>query len=99
MAVTMKTTVLWDMMPCGSCKNRRVGGVYCLYHQDGQNERARSNVNIHLQWESIASYCWHCFYLADFFTLMMEAIYSSETSVLKRATRRHIPEYCIPHVM
>jgi hypothetical protein len=29
------------------------------------------------------------------FTLMMEAICSSETWVLIRATRRHIPEYVI----
>jgi hypothetical protein len=30
--------------------------------------------------------------LADFFTLKMEAIISSETSVHTRSTRRHIPE-------
>jgi hypothetical protein len=29
------------------------------------------------------------------FTLMMEAILSSETSVLTRSTRSDIPEYCI----
>jgi hypothetical protein len=26
MAVTMKNAVLWDVTPCGSCKNRRFGG-------------------------------------------------------------------------
>jgi hypothetical protein len=26
-AVTMKNGVLWDIMPCGSCKNRRFGGT------------------------------------------------------------------------
>jgi hypothetical protein len=30
--------------------------------------------------------------LADFYTLKMEAIFSSETSVHTRSTRRHIPE-------
>jgi hypothetical protein len=30
-------------------------------------------------------------------TLTMEAIHSSETMVLTRATRRNIPEYGIPH--
>jgi hypothetical protein len=32
------------------------------------------------------------------FTLTMEAIRSSETSVLARATRRHIPEHGILHI-
>jgi hypothetical protein len=26
-AVTMKSGVFWDVMPCGSCKNRRFGGT------------------------------------------------------------------------
>jgi hypothetical protein len=26
-AVTMKNTVFWDFTPCGSCKNRRFGGM------------------------------------------------------------------------
>jgi hypothetical protein len=25
--VTMKNGVSWDVMPCGSCKNRRFGGT------------------------------------------------------------------------
>jgi hypothetical protein len=27
MAVTMKNAVLWDVTPCGSCKNRRFLGT------------------------------------------------------------------------
>jgi hypothetical protein len=27
-AVTMKNGVFWDVMPCGSRKNRRFGGTY-----------------------------------------------------------------------
>jgi hypothetical protein len=26
-AVTTKNAVFWDVMPCGSCKNRRFGGT------------------------------------------------------------------------
>jgi hypothetical protein len=32
-AVTMKNGVFWNVMRCGSCKNRRFGGTYCLFHQ------------------------------------------------------------------
>jgi hypothetical protein len=30
-AVTVKTTVFWDVAPCRSCVNRRVGGTYRLH--------------------------------------------------------------------
>jgi hypothetical protein len=30
--VNLKNAVFWDEMPCGSCKNRRVGGTYRLHH-------------------------------------------------------------------
>jgi hypothetical protein len=36
--------------------------------------------------------CSHLLTLADFSTLKMEAIRSSETSIHTRSTRRHIPE-------
>jgi hypothetical protein len=26
-AVTMKNGIFWDVMPCGSCKNPRFGGI------------------------------------------------------------------------
>jgi hypothetical protein len=35
-----KNDVFWDVMPCGSCKNRRFGGTY-LHHPSGKNPRAR----------------------------------------------------------
>jgi hypothetical protein len=31
MAVTMKNTVFWDATSCGSCRNRRFGGMYCFH--------------------------------------------------------------------
>jgi pentatricopeptide repeat protein len=44
-ALTMKNAVFWNVMLCGSCKNRRFGGLYRLYHQAGKNQRARNNVS------------------------------------------------------
>jgi hypothetical protein len=29
----IKNGVFWDVMPCGSCKNRRFGGTLRLLHQ------------------------------------------------------------------
>jgi hypothetical protein len=31
--VTKKSVVFWDMRPCGSCNNRRFGGMYSLHNQ------------------------------------------------------------------
>jgi hypothetical protein len=36
-----KNSVLWDVTPCGSCKNRRFGGTYHLHHQ-GDKNRAKT---------------------------------------------------------
>jgi hypothetical protein len=27
----MKNSTFWDVTPCGSCKNRRIGGTYFLF--------------------------------------------------------------------
>jgi hypothetical protein len=32
-AVTMKNDFFWDVMPCGSYKNRSFGGTYRLHHR------------------------------------------------------------------
>jgi hypothetical protein len=36
-AVTVKNGVLWDVTPCGSCKNRRYGGTVRLIHHGDKN--------------------------------------------------------------
>jgi hypothetical protein len=88
-----KNVIFWDVTPHASCKNRRFGGSYRLHHQDDKNRQAR-NVS------SICSICckeihsWLQLLVTAnvpnsiLFTLMMEAIRSSETSVLTIATRQ-----------
>jgi hypothetical protein len=41
-AVTMKNGVFWVVTPCGSCKNRRFGGTWRLFHQ-GDRRTLRRN--------------------------------------------------------
>jgi hypothetical protein len=36
----MRNTVFWDVTPCGSCNNRRIGGIYRLRHQGGMVKRS-----------------------------------------------------------
>jgi hypothetical protein len=84
---------------CGSCRNRRFGGTYRLHQQGEKNYRANNNVNSNYSNSGT---------LRDvtanivpgslkLYILMTEAIRSSETSVLRRAARRHITEYGILH--
>jgi hypothetical protein len=44
-AVTMKKGVFWDVTSCGSCKNRRFGGTWCLLHQGDKNRWTRNNTS------------------------------------------------------
>jgi hypothetical protein len=37
--MTMKNAVLWDVTPCGSCKNRCFRGMSRLHHQLTSNQR------------------------------------------------------------
>jgi hypothetical protein len=89
MAVTVKNDVFWDVTPCGSCKNRRFERTYPLH-----NRVKRISV---LETTSAVTSINVVFSSLTIFTLMMEAILSSETSALTRATRRHIPEDGIFH--
>jgi hypothetical protein len=68
----MKNAVFWDVTSCGSCTDRHFGGMYRLHHQDEENQRATNNFSILLVTASVHSSLF-------LFTLMMEAIRSSET--------------------
>jgi hypothetical protein len=84
------------MIPRVSCKIRRFGGTYRLHLQGGNNKRARNNVNPFLL--SVLQLLVTAKVVPsspNLVTLMMQAIYFSETSVLTRATRRNIPEEAI----
>jgi hypothetical protein len=91
----MKNAVFWDVMPCGSCKNRNSEWTY-RPHQGGKNRRARKNVFIRIVLRLLVTA--NVIHSSPVLvTLMMEAIRSSETSILARATRRNIREDGILH--
>jgi hypothetical protein len=73
----MKNATFLDVAPRRSCANRRFGGTYRLHLQGRKIHERRTSEN---RW------------LADFYTLQMEMIHSSETSVHIRSSRRHIQE-------
>jgi hypothetical protein len=73
----MKNGVFWDVTPCGSCKNRHLGGTY----------RLPPGVKIGELGTTLAVTSSQILV-----TLKKEALSSSETSVLTRATQRDIPD-------
>jgi hypothetical protein len=73
----MKNSVLWDVAPCGSCKNRRFGGTCRLSLQSRLSVSKRKTLE---------------FVRGFFSTLKMEATSSFETLVFRRPTRCHIPQ-------
>jgi hypothetical protein len=79
----MNNAVFWDVTLYGSCENQRFKGTYLLHHQGEKKELISFSqllVTAVVLTSRILS------------ALMMDTIPSSETSVLTRATRRHIPE-------
>jgi hypothetical protein len=87
-----KNAVSWDVTPCGFYNSRRFGGKHRpiirvkRINELGTTLSVTSKVILNVIPRS-----------PILFTLLMEAILSSETSVLIRASRRHIPEDGILH--
>jgi hypothetical protein len=87
----LKNAVYWDVTPCRSCKNGHFGGTYRHHHQGDKNQRTRNNVLQLLVAANVVPSS------PIRVTLMMEAVRSSEMSVLTRATWRNIAEDDILH--
>jgi hypothetical protein len=90
----MKNAVFWDVTPCGSCKNRRFGGIYRFHRQGEDNPLASNNVRT-IVTEAGTAFLRGVFQLrvianvvpmsSILATLKMEAIQSSEISVLNNS--------------
>jgi hypothetical protein len=65
----MKNSAFWNVKPCGSCKNRRFGGTYHLYRQACSVFQLIVTANV-------------CPNSLILLSVMIEAIHSSESSVL-----------------
>jgi hypothetical protein len=96
----MRNAVFWDFMPGISCKNRRFGDTYRLARiseLETTLEVTRNGIRLRRNY-----YVLRLLVSANvvpsspiLVTVLMEAIRSSKTSVLTRATRRSIPEDAI----
>jgi hypothetical protein len=85
----MKNTVFWDVIVCGCCKNRRFEDKLPP-SSGGKISELAANLAVTSNLSTLRS-------VYGSVTLMMEAISSSETLVLRIATRRHISEDDILH--
>jgi hypothetical protein len=94
--ITKKKAVFGMLRSVTLVKNRRYGGRYRLHHQGDKKRRARNYQS--------SSALFRLLVTANvvpsspnLVILMMEAILSSETSVLTRAARHNTPEDGNPH--
>jgi hypothetical protein len=97
----MKNAVFWDVTPY-SCKIRRFGGKSRLHHEANENRRGTNNdssnyivfllslIRLLVAANAVPN-------SPIFVSLVIEAIRSSETSVLTKVTWRYIPEDGILH--
>jgi hypothetical protein len=84
-AVTLKNGVFWDVMLCGSCKNRRFGGTYApiiRVTRIGELGTTLAVTKCREHWMRVMANIVPSSPI--FVTLMMEALSSPETSVLTR---------------
>jgi hypothetical protein len=89
----MKNAIILDLRPCGSCNNRQFWRTYRLYLQGDKNRRAKNNVNGNSTVTAVITIVTANVATSPILVnLLMVAMRSFETSVLKRATLRNIQE-------
>jgi hypothetical protein len=104
----MKNAVFLNMVQCGSCKDRRFGGTYSLHHNVARTGKLgitlAVTININTVRRNVLLVVLRLLIIVNvvpsspiLVTLIMEAIRSSETSVLTRTTLRNIPKDGILH--
>jgi predicted DNA-binding ribbon-helix-helix protein len=97
-AVNMENAFFWDVTPCGSCKNQRFGRMCRLYGQNDKNRPSRKNFSsLRCVLRPIITANFVPSWLIHVTLMMIEPIYSSETSVCTRITRSHVLEDDILH--
>jgi hypothetical protein len=62
----LKNTVFCDVTPCGSCKNRRFGGMYRLHHQGDKNRRTRKTLAVTSNRSTLQRNYYRCSWLTDY---------------------------------
>jgi hypothetical protein len=95
--MTMRNAVFCDVTQFGSCKNRRIEGNCRLYHQGDNNRRAR-NLSVFLRTVLRLLVITNVVPSSPIlFALIIQAIRSSETPILTKATGRNNQEDGILH--
>jgi hypothetical protein len=95
-----KNAIFWDVAPCRSCERIASNIQGRKIRERGTSVRDGKQTGPPVENTQLVAVCYPphtASSLADFSTLKMEAIRSSETSVHTRSTRRHIPEDGILH--